>query len=132
MSKTALLTSADENFKLAFHLSKVPLIGTEDSTPNLMVLSTGVISYTGTCARLADGKAHNANTHRVTMGKPRVLALARLGSLVVWDQFSLASSRLATPLLSDFIGNFRFEPPVRARYTSCALLHNEFGGLKTA
>src|SRR3954447_4878306 len=106
MSKTALLTSVDENFKFAFHLSKVPLIGTEDSTPNLMVLSTGVISYTGTCARPADAKAHNTIIHRVTIGKPRVLALARFRLLVVWDQFFLASNLSANTLLCDFIRNF--------------------------
>src|SRR4029077_7635578 len=44
MSKTPLLTSVDENFMLAFHLSKVPLMGTDDPTSNLIVLSTGVTS----------------------------------------------------------------------------------------
>src|SRR5215471_1492462 len=116
MSKTALLTSVDENFKLAFHLSKVPLIGTEDSTSNLMALSMGVISYTGICARLAEGKAHNAITHRGTIGKPRVLALARFRPLVVWDQFSLASNPFANTLLCDFMDA---RPPDCSR---CALL----------
>jgi hypothetical protein len=66
--KTSLLTSVDENFMLAFHLSKIPLIGTEESTPNLMVLSTGVTSYTGTWARLAEGKMQNTTSHRTAIG----------------------------------------------------------------
>src|SRR5262250_3312183 len=112
MSQRALLTSVDENFKLAFHLSKVPLIGTEDSTPNLMVLSTGVISYTGTCARLREGKAHKAITHRVTIGKPWVLAFTRFHSPVVWDQFSLVPNLFASTFLCDFMDG---RPPDRSR-----------------
>jgi len=50
MSKAALLTSLDENLMLAFHFSKMPLIETEESTPNLILLSVGVTSYVGTCA----------------------------------------------------------------------------------
>src|ERR1700722_9493309 len=50
ISKTALLISLDENLMLAFHFSKTPLIETEESTPNLILLSTGVNSYVGTCA----------------------------------------------------------------------------------
>jgi hypothetical protein len=68
MSKTPLLASVEENFMLALHLSKVPLIGTEESTPNLMVLSTGVTSYTGTWARFAEGKAQNTTSHRTAIG----------------------------------------------------------------
>jgi hypothetical protein len=58
----------EENFMLAFHLSKVPLIGTEESTPNLMVLSTGVTSYTGTWARFAEGKMQSTTSHTTAIG----------------------------------------------------------------
>jgi hypothetical protein len=44
MSIAALLTSLDENVIRVFHFSKTPLIETEESTPNLIVLSSGVIS----------------------------------------------------------------------------------------
>src|SRR6266478_1630511 len=77
ISKTALLTSVDENFIPAFHLSKVPLMGTEESTPNLTVLSTGVTSYTGTWARLAGGREQNTTSHRTVIGNSRVLTLAK-------------------------------------------------------
>src|SRR6266478_4624492 len=77
MSKTPLLTSVDENFMLAFHLSKVPLIGTEESTPNLIVLSTGATSYTGTWARFADGKAQNTTRHPTANDNLRVLTFVR-------------------------------------------------------
>ena len=36
--------SLDENLMLAFHFSKTPWIETEDSTPNLILLSVGVTS----------------------------------------------------------------------------------------
>src|SRR5580693_2125889 len=68
ISKTPLVTSVDENFMLAFHLSKVPLIGTEESTPNLMMLSTGVTSYTGTWAGFADGRVPNTTKQRTAIG----------------------------------------------------------------
>src|SRR5580700_2372702 len=77
---------------LAFHLSKVPLIGTEESTPNLTVLSTGVTSYTGTWARFAEGKAQNTTGHRTVIGNVRVLTLARSRLLQMRDQFPLALS----------------------------------------
>src|SRR5215468_4661793 len=98
MSKTPLLTSVDENFMLAFHFSKVPLMGTEDSTPNLMVLSTGVTSYTGTCARLAAGNEQNASRHRTAIGKSRVLAVARSRALLVWARFPFAVNLFANTL----------------------------------
>jgi hypothetical protein len=44
MAIAALLTSLDENVMRVFHLSKTPLIETDESTPNLMVLSSGVTS----------------------------------------------------------------------------------------
>lgn len=44
MYSSPLRTSVDENFMVAFHFSKVPLMGTDDSTPNLMELSPGVTS----------------------------------------------------------------------------------------
>src|SRR4029077_14300104 len=67
ISKTPLATSVDENFMVAFHLSKVPLIGTEESTPNLIVLSTVVTSYTGTWARFAEGKMQDTSSHRTAI-----------------------------------------------------------------
>src|SRR5260370_40455450 len=75
ISKTPLLTSVEENFILAFHFSKVPLIGTEESTPNLTVLSTGVTSYTGTCARLVGGREQNTSIHRTVIGNSRAFTL---------------------------------------------------------
>src|SRR5260370_37701764 len=77
ISKTPLLTSVEENFILAFHFSKVPLIGTDESTPNLTVLSTGVTSYTGTWAGLAGGREQNTSIHRTVIGNSRVLTLAK-------------------------------------------------------
>src|SRR5580698_7991697 len=56
MSKTALLTSLDENLMLASHFSKIPLIETEHSTPNLILLSVGV-----TCWRRCE-KSHEARS----------------------------------------------------------------------
>src|SRR6266404_4191174 len=92
ISKTPLRTSVDENFIVAFHLSKVPFIGTEDSTPNLMVLSTGVTSYTGTCALFADGNAQNITRQRTAIGNVRVPTPVRSRGPRILDQFSLAAS----------------------------------------
>src|SRR5215469_9243062 len=70
MSRTAVDTSAEVNVRVAFHLSKVPLISTDASTANLILLSTGVISKTGTpaefCARIGDGNRMDAKRHKIT------------------------------------------------------------------
>src|SRR5215471_17174421 len=78
-------------------------MGTEDSTPNLMVLSTGVTSYTGTCAWFADGKVQNTTRPRTTNGNARVLALVRSRSLLVRDQFSLAANPVANAIGFNFM-----------------------------
>src|ERR1700730_14001661 len=70
MSKTAVRISFDENFMLAFHFSKLPLIETDESTPNLILLSSGVTSYVGTCAYAARGDAKNAVMH-ITIARTR-------------------------------------------------------------
>src|SRR5690242_2268838 len=51
MSKTPVVTSADVNVRVAFHLSNLPAIATEALTENATELSSCVITTVGACAR---------------------------------------------------------------------------------
>src|SRR5258708_5709408 len=64
-SKTAVVTSGDVNVRLASHLSKVPPIATDAFTKNLIALSSGVTTNTGTCALPSDGRAIDATRQRI-------------------------------------------------------------------
>src|ERR1700691_3413257 len=100
MSKTPVVTAGEANFSVAFHFSKWPVIGTEAFTLNLIVLSTGVSSHTGTCARHKGGIAAIATRHRtnnrmqkfgrlmppLSTGKPPVVPL-----VVRCDEWAAAS-----------------------------------------
>src|SRR5215468_12758916 len=69
MSRTPVVASVDVNVRVAFHLSKIPWIFTDASTSNLILLSTGVISKTGTaaefCARIEDGNRIDTKSHKI-------------------------------------------------------------------
>ena len=64
-----VVESGDVNVRVASHFSKVPSIATDAFTPNLIVLSTGVILKTGTlagpCARVADEDKTDAKTPKI-------------------------------------------------------------------
>src|ERR1700741_1719830 len=64
MSNTPVESSGDVNVRVASHLSNLPTMATDASTSNLIVLSTGVISKTGTCARLGDGNRTDAKKQK--------------------------------------------------------------------
>src|SRR5277367_4853754 len=66
MSKTLVVTSGDVNFNVASHLSNLPTRDTEAFTENLIVLFIGVISTSGTSARLSDGNATIARRQSTT------------------------------------------------------------------
>src|SRR5580698_11502716 len=70
MSKTPVARSVDVNVRVASHLSKVPSIATDASTSNLILLSVGVISKTGTpagaCARGAEENKTDAR-HKIAI-----------------------------------------------------------------
>src|SRR5271163_3237792 len=51
MSKAAVVTSGLVIVRVAFHVSNLPTMETEDFTSNVTELETGVTSKTGTCAR---------------------------------------------------------------------------------
>src|ERR1700678_3745644 len=75
MSKTPVVTPGEANVSVASHFSKRPVIGTEAFTLNLIVLSTGVTSKTGTCARHKGGIAaittrHKTNNRMQKFGRP--------------------------------------------------------------
>src|SRR5882724_4825126 len=65
MSNTAVVTSGDVNVSVASHLSKVPPIATDAFTKNLIELSSGVTTNTGTCALPSDGRAIDATRQRI-------------------------------------------------------------------
>src|SRR5215469_1434485 len=65
MSKTAVESSGEVNVTVASHLSNFPVMAVDASTSNFIVLSTGVISKTGTCARVADGNMASIKTRRI-------------------------------------------------------------------
>src|SRR5712671_5093789 len=65
MSNTAVVTSGDVNLSVASHLSKVPPIATDAFTKNLIELSSGVTTNTGTCALPSDGRAIDATRQRI-------------------------------------------------------------------
>src|SRR5262249_24149455 len=67
MSKTPVETSGEVNFRVASHLSKLPSIATEAFTKNLTVLTPGVTTKTGACARLTDGSTADAKRQRTAM-----------------------------------------------------------------
>src|SRR5215831_1268517 len=67
MSKTPVETSGEVNFRVASHLSKLPSIATEAFTKNLIVLTRGVTTKTGACARLTDGSTADAKRQRTAM-----------------------------------------------------------------
>src|SRR5580692_1217875 len=69
ISKTPVVSSGEANVKVASHLSNFPAMFTDAFTSNLIVLSTGVISKTGACARLNDGNIANAKRHRTAVRK---------------------------------------------------------------
>src|ERR1700685_4198185 len=87
MSITALLTSLEENVTTAFHFSKTPLIEADESTPNLIVLSSAVTSYAGTCALLGGAAARQLISHAVSASTRRIRVLRQ--PLVVDDDLSL-------------------------------------------
>src|SRR5579871_5864829 len=71
MSRTPLFTSTDVNFIVAAHLSNFPLIGTDDSTSNVTMLSPPVISYVGSCcAQTLVENPHSRKTHNTTIHDP--------------------------------------------------------------
>src|SRR5712671_2358091 len=65
MSNTAVVTSGDVNLSVASHLSKVPPIATDAFTKNLIELSSGVTTNTGTCALPSDGRAIDVTRQRI-------------------------------------------------------------------
>src|SRR5215469_7179004 len=65
MSRTAVESSGDVNVSVASHLSNFPVMATDASTSNFIVLSAGVISKTGACARVADGNMASIKTRRI-------------------------------------------------------------------
>src|SRR6516225_2898035 len=68
MSKVALSALVEVKVRVASHLLNVPSIATDASTSNLILLSIGVISNTGTpvgaCARVTVGKRMEAKRER--------------------------------------------------------------------
>src|ERR1700685_2489832 len=101
MSKTPEVTSGDLNVRLAVHCENVPLIGTDDSTSNLIELSSGVTSYVGTCARTPDGSIDAANVtrianranplHRLTTRRSRRLGLLFFASVTTFANSLITS-----------------------------------------
>src|SRR6266699_529117 len=82
MSKTPVDTSGLVNVSVASHLSKVPWIATDAFTKNLIELSAGVITKTGTWARVTDGSTANAKTQRIVNGM-RMVHTVRLSHFIV-------------------------------------------------
>src|SRR5215469_2273117 len=76
MSKTPVVGSVDAKVRVASHLSKVPLTGTDAFTANLIELSSVVILKTGTCARLTDG--NTADAKRIRIATRMLLSLCLL------------------------------------------------------
>jgi hypothetical protein len=66
ISKTPVVSSGEANVKLAFHLSNLPAIFTDDPfTSNFIELCTGTISKIGASARLHDGNTVNTKRQRI-------------------------------------------------------------------
>src|ERR1700739_4029872 len=65
MSRTAVESSGDVNVSVTSHLSNLPVMATDASTSNFIVLPTGVISKTGTCAQVADENMASIKTRRI-------------------------------------------------------------------
>src|SRR5271168_5384906 len=69
MLRTAVVTSEEVNVRVASHFSKVPSMATEAFTPNLILLSTGVIWKTGmaavSCGMADDGKSAEIRSKRI-------------------------------------------------------------------
>src|SRR5215472_13212963 len=68
MSKVALSAFVEVKVRVASHFLNVPSIATDASTSNLMLLSTGVISKTGTpvgaCPQAETGKKMEGTRNR--------------------------------------------------------------------
>src|SRR5882724_5872712 len=104
-SKTAVVTSGDVNVRVASHLSKVQSIATDAFTKNLIELSSGVTTDTGTCALPSDGRAIDATSQKtfnppVTPLNPIVdtrylVSLAQIPRLRVATAISAAHNRFA-------------------------------------
>src|ERR1700746_1967922 len=92
MSKTAVESSGDVNVSVASHLSNLPVMATDASTSNFIVLPTGVISKTGACAQIADGNMVDIRTRRIVNLTEASLEETRPANL--WNTFYFTQSRL--------------------------------------
>src|SRR6516162_1352773 len=88
MSKTPVVPSAEANFRVASHLSKVPSRATDAFTKNLIELSPGVISKMGTSfARHVNGSTEQerrqkiARSTRASVSPPAFMSLVLMKPL---------------------------------------------------
>src|SRR5580658_3469779 len=100
MSNMPVVTSTDLNAIVAVHCENVPLIGTDDSTSNLIVLSSGVTSYVGTCARTLDGIVDTANATRIASRANLLHRRTTRCSRELWLLIFAAVTTFANPLVA--------------------------------
>src|SRR6266567_9546253 len=106
MSKTGVVTSGDVNVRVASHLSKVPPIATDAFTKNLIELSSGVTTNTGTCALPRDGREIDAARQRIlnpsiTPLNPIVDTRHPVSKILQSLNFHLNRNRLQSPCYFD-------------------------------
>jgi len=80
------------NVSVASHLSNLPVMATDASTSNFIVLPTGVISKTGACAQIADGNVADIKARRIVNLIEASLEDKRHGDL--WHTFYFIQGRL--------------------------------------
>src|SRR5215469_6771472 len=105
MSKTTLSTAVDVAVKVASHFSKVPSIGTEAFTANLIVLLTGVTLKTGTPAVSCAG----INGKGETNARKQVKAIRTAANLGFFPLLIIN----VIPFCFSFVGD---NSPTSARY----------------
>src|SRR5277367_6738724 len=106
MFRTAVVTSEEVNARVASHFSKVPSMSTDAFTPNLILLSTGVILKTGmaavSCGWVADANRENAKRQKIVS---RMLESVSFSRRLVNEKACLLRKKKLS--LSDFFKHLR-------------------------